>query len=490
MWFTTRVNRRMRRGTALAVALLFAFSSTLAALANPTLLLISSDPYTNTTSQHRTEVEPDTFAAGATIVSAFQVGRFFSGGASNIGFATSTDGGASWTEGFLPATTVFATPAGVYGRASDPVVAFDAKHGVWLISYLGIRDPFPPVDVLVSRSTNGLTWSNPVVVNNSGHFLDKNWTACDNTASSPFYGNCYTEFDDNTLGDLIQMSTSSDGGVSWGAALGTANNAHGIGGQPLVQPNGTVIVPINGFAGVNFLMLSFTSSDGGASWSKTNIIARVGFHHAAGGIRDSIPLPSAETDASGKVYVVWQDCHFEPTCNASDLVLSTSTDGKKWSKLTRIPLDPRGSGVDHFIPGLAVDRSTSGSSAHLVVTFYYYSVANCTTATCQLNVGYATSADGGATWTATQQLAGPMTLTWLPNTSQGFMVGDYISTSFSGAPAYPAIAVANAPSGSTFDEATYTVVGGLSAGGSASAAKDQLDASSNDRLTSSSLTSQ
>jgi hypothetical protein len=490
MWFTMRFSPGMRRGTAIAVALLFAFSSTLAALAKPTLLQISSDPYTNTDSQHKTEVEPDTFAAGSTIVSAFQVGRFFNGGASNIGFATSTNGGKSWTQGFLPGTTVFATPAGVYARASDPTVAFDAKHGVWLISYLGLRNPFPPVDVLVSRSTDGLTWSLPVVVNNDGHFLDKNWTACDDTASSPFYGNCYTEFDDNTLGDLIQMSTSSDGGVTWGAALPTGNNAHGIGGQPLVQPNGTVIVPINGFAGVNFLMLAFTSSDGGASWSNTHSIARVGFHHAAGGIRDSIPLPSAEMDASGTVYVVWQDCHFEPTCNASDLVLSTSTNGKQWSKLTRIPLDPRGSGVDHFIPGLSVDPSTAGSSAHLVVTFYYYPNANCTTSTCQLDVGYSTSADGGATWTANTQLAGPMSLTWLPNTTQGFMVGDYISTSFAGAPAYPAIAVANAPSGGVFDEATYTIKGGLSVGGSANAAKDQTDASSNDTLTSSSLTSQ
>jgi BNR repeat-like domain len=490
MRFIMRFGRRMRRGTTIAVALLFAFSSTLIALAKPTLLQISSDPYTNTDSEHKTEVEPDTFAAGSTIVSAFQVGRFFNGGASNIGFATSTNGGKSWTQGFLPGTTVFATPAGVYARASDPTVAFDAKHGVWLISYLGLRNPFPPVDVLVSRSTDGLTWSNPVVVNNDGDFLDKNWTACDDTASSPFYGNCYTEFDDNTLGDLIQMSTSSDGGQTWGAALPTGNNAHGIGGQPLVQPNGTVIVPINGFAGANFLMLSFTSSDGGASWSNTHIIARVGFHHAAGGIRDSIPLPSAEMDASGTVYVVWQDCHFEPTCNASDLVLSTSTDGKQWSKLTRIPLDPRGSGVDHFIPGLAVDPTSAGSSAHLVVTFYYYPVANCTTATCQLDVGYATSADGGATWTANTQIAGPMSLTWLPTTTQGFMVGDYLSTSFSGAPAYPAIAVANAPSGGIFDEATYTVKGGLSAGGNASAAKDQTDASSNDTLTTSSLTSQ
>ena len=183
-------------------------------MAAPTLLLLSSDPYTNTTSQHATELEPDTFSFGSTIVAAFQVGRFFNGGASNIGFATSTTNGSSWTAGFLPATTVFATPAGPYPRASDPSVAFDAKDGVWLISYLGIKNPSGPVDVLVSRSTDGLNWGNPVVVNATGHFNDKNWTVCDNTATSPFYGNCYTEFDDNTLGDLMQMSTSTKGATA------------------------------------------------------------------------------------------------------------------------------------------------------------------------------------------------------------------------------------------------------------------------------------
>src|SRR6266851_1768896 len=489
----------MRGLMAMTLALVFALSSTISAFASVTLLRLSTDPYTNTTSQHATEVEPDTLSSGKTFVSAFQVGRFFNGGASNIGFATSTNGGKGFTSGFLPSSTVFATPPGIYPRASDPSVAFDAKHGVWIISWLGIKSPSGPVDVLVSRSTDGLNWGTPVVVNADGHFNDKNWTVCDNSASSPFFGNCYTEFDDNTLGDLIQMSTSSDGGLTWGAGQSTANDAHGIGGQPLVQPNGTVIVPINGFAGRNFLIVAFTSTDGGASWSKTNIVARVGFHHAAGGIRDSIPLPSAEMDSSGKVYVVWQDCHFEPTCNASDLVLSTSTDGKSWSKLTRIPLDSRGSGVDHFIPGLAVDNSTSDGSARLVVTFYFYPDANCTTATCQLNVGFSTSADGGATWTSNTQLAGPMTLTWLPNTTQGRMVGDYISTSFVGGPAFPAFAVASAPTSGGSDcftatpncnEATFTVKGGLSVGEGGNPASDQTNAGSNDTLTSSSLTDQ
>src|ERR1041385_6544514 len=71
---------------------------------------LSTDTFTNTTSQHATEVEPDTFAFGSTIVSAFQVGRFTDGGGSNAGWATSTNNGSTWTNGFLPGTTPFSTP--------------------------------------------------------------------------------------------------------------------------------------------------------------------------------------------------------------------------------------------------------------------------------------------------------------------------------------------------------------------------------------------
>ena len=73
------------------------------AQANVTLTRVSADPFTNATSQHATEVEPDTFANGSTVVAAFQVGRFFNGGATDIGFVRSGDGGATWdAPGFLP----------------------------------------------------------------------------------------------------------------------------------------------------------------------------------------------------------------------------------------------------------------------------------------------------------------------------------------------------------------------------------------------------
>src|SRR5215469_6084969 len=95
--------------TALTVAILFVLASTALAFASSGgITQLSSDPYTNNTSQHQTEVEPDSFSNGSTIVMAFQVGRFFDGGASNVGWATSTNGGATWTSGFLPGITTFA----------------------------------------------------------------------------------------------------------------------------------------------------------------------------------------------------------------------------------------------------------------------------------------------------------------------------------------------------------------------------------------------
>src|SRR6266566_3070805 len=298
------LSRPIRALLAITLALVFAFSSTILAFASVSLLQLSSDPFTNSTSQHQTEVEPDTFAFGSTLVSAFQVGRDFAGGASGIGFATSTNGGTSFTKGFLPATTPFSTPpSSTHLRASDPSVAFDAKHGVWLISFTALAVAPAPggkpiIDVLVSRSTDGLTWSNPVLVEADGHFNDKDWIVCDTRASSPGYGNCYIEFDDASIADLILMSTSRDGGRTWGAALPTADHGHGLGGQPLVQPNGTVIVPLEGFAGLNDKdIVSFTSTDGGASWSRVTKIAAVRFHTPAGTIRAGI-LPSAEIDAS------------------------------------------------------------------------------------------------------------------------------------------------------------------------------------------------
>jgi hypothetical protein len=466
---TARFTQPTRRVAAVIVSLVLALMFPLSVLANVAVTQISSDPYTNTDSQHATQVEPDSFAFGNTIVTVVQTGRFFNGGASNICWSTSTNAGGSWTNGCLPGLTNNTPPGGgTFDRVSDPVVAYDARHNVWLVSTLPLIGRSSTVSptaagVYTSRSTDGgLTWGNPIFVTGSNlQSPDKNWIVCDNTATSPFYGNCYTEWDANGDGNRIYMSTSTDGGLTWGPRLKPANNATGIGGQPLVQPNGTVIVPIDNAN--ETALLAFNSTNGGASWSATTTITTISSHTVAGSLRTG-PLPSAEIDAAGKVYVVWQDCRFRTGCKANDIVMTTSTNGTTWTAVTRIPIDNTGSGVDHFIPGLAVDNTTSGGTAKLALAYYYYPKARCNANTCQLNVGYISSTNAGGSWSAPTQLAGPMSLSWLANTSQGRMVGDYISTSYSGGTAHPVFTLASAPSGTVFNEATFTPTTGLISG--------------------------
>jgi hypothetical protein len=427
-----------------------------AAGANVALTQVSSDPFTNRTSQHATELEPDTFAYGSTVVAAFQVGRFFNGGATDVGVVRSGDGGNTWgAPAFLPGMTFSAGVAdSPYERVSDPSVAYDARHATWLVSSIPLTSTTHVPIVFVNRSVDdGQTWENPIALlppAGKKVDLDKNWSVCDNHSGSPFYGTCYTEFDNFGGGGTMMVSTSTDGGLTWNPPQSTAGNDKGLGGQPVVQPDGTVVVPFESFNGK---IEAFTSTDGGASWTKGIEVASIRFHDVAGDLRTS-PLPSAEVDGAGRVDVVWEDCRFRAKCAANDIVLSTSTDGVAWSKPARIPIDDVTSGVDHFIPGLAVDPATSGATAHLALTYYFYPDATCADG-CQLDVGYISSPDGGAHWGGPTQLAGPMTLDQIALSSQGPMVGDYISTSFSGSTATTVFAVGRPATTASFDEAMY-----------------------------------
>lgn len=417
--------------------------------AQVSLTQLSEDTFTDTPSQHSTEVEPSTFSFGSTIVSAFQVARIFGGGGADIGFATSTDGGVTWTHGYLPGITIY--QGGLNSAASDASVAYDALHKVWLISTLPIGND---TSVAVSRSSDGITWGNPITVTGSAS-ADKNWIVCDDTPTSHYYGNCYSEWDNTNNGDEIQMSTSTDGGQTWGPALATAAQDFGIGGVPLVKAGGKVIVPIVGFNGD---IIAFNSTNGGKSWSAAVNIAADISHGEAGGLR-SAGLISSAIDAGGKIYVMWPDCRFRTNCSANDIVYSTSATGTTWSAVKRVPIDAVTSTVDHFITGLAIAPGTKGSKAQLALAYYFYPVSNCVN-NCALSVGFIQSATGGNTWTTAETLAGPMQLTWLPGTFSGTMVADYISVGFGGGKAFPVFAAAQAKTGSLFHEAIFTTTSG------------------------------
>ena len=141
--------------------------------------------------------------------------------------------------------------------------------------------------------------------------------------------------------------------------------------SPWCGPNGTVIVPI---ANANETAIgAFNSTNGGASWSAVTTIATIRHHTVAGCLREG-PLPSAEIDGAGTVYVAWADCRFRRACKTNDIVVSHSLNatGTSWSAVSRVPIDGTNSGIDHFIPGLAVNKATSGGTAQLGLTYYFY----------------------------------------------------------------------------------------------------------------------
>lgn len=413
-------------------------------------LRVSHDPYTNSSSQHQTQVEPDSFAFGSTEVSTFQSGRFTDGGASNIGWASTPDGGGTWNSGFLPGITEFSAPPGLFPRVSDPSVAYDAKHATWMIATLAFS---PTADAfLISRSADGSAWDLPVVAFQSDQDLDfdKQWIVCDNWQTSPFYGNCYLTWADFGTNKLVTQ-TSSDGGLTWGAPVPSPSFGSDSlnGSQPVVRPDGMVV---NLFSGRTTLGESI-STDGGKSFTPAITILVQDFTDV-GGIRSS-PFPSVEVDAAGTIYAAWNDCGLRRRCTGDDIAFISSTNGRTWSQPKRVPTGGTEAGHDYFMPGLAADPAAAG---HLGIV--YYDLKTCR---CRISAWFIGSTNGGGSWGKPQRLdTRAMKLAWLARTTLGLMLGDYVSTSFVNGKPLPVFMLAAPPVRSSLREAAFVTTRGVS----------------------------
>jgi BNR repeat-like domain len=402
---------------------------------------LSVDPFTNGDSQHETAVEPDSFANGDVVVAVFQVGRREGGGASNIGTAVSRNGGRTWTRSALRGTTASSSPTGPEVAVSDPAVAWDTAHGVWLVSVLGVERSF--THIYVARSADAVNWSLPVDTAD-GAVLDKEWIACDNGAASPFRGRCYLEYSDDAANTTVSQYTT-DGGLTWSAPT-TAGQIL-VGTQPVVQPNGTLVVVAGDYrneAALTGSIVALRSTDGGKTFAPFTV---ADLQSADNTPMRAISLPSVEADSTGTLYATWADCRFRPGCAQNDLVLSTSTDGMTWTAPTRVT-----SVGGAFIPGLAADPAHPGRLAVVFAHFY----GRCANPPCTLGVGMVQSRDGGKTWSAPQRLdAQPFSTNWLPRAESGRMVGDYFSTSFAGGSVVPVFALATTQLKGRFREAIF-----------------------------------
>ena len=409
---------------------------------------IANDALTNLgVAQHRTQLESHSLANGSTIVSVFQNGRYADGAATAIGFSTSTNGGRSWRSGLLPGVTRYSPSPGQSARASDPVVAWDALHGVWLANTLIVGDTFS--GLFVSRSTDGLTWSAPVTAaRTSGPNLayDKNWIVCDNGAASPFRGSCYIAYNAVTSRRMV-MLISRDGGVTWSAPV-TIEAVFGggsIGAVPLVQPDGALTVVYIG--GDN--MVASRSTDGGTTFGQPVVVSPL----RAADLRAvrAPPLPAATVDAAGRLYMLWTDCRFRASCTSNDLVLSTSTDGSTWSAPARLPR----AGYDYFVPGIAAHPTIAGR----VAVVSYLRTRSCAPGACQFGVAFLRSANSGGTWSAPQRLeAEAVQPGWVADSNLGAFLGDYVGIAYTSAGAVPTFPFATHPTGSVLNEAMFASV--------------------------------
>jgi hypothetical protein len=422
---------------------------------NPALYLAEADPPYG---QKNTEVEPASFAWGSKLVTTFQAWRLVDGGANELAWATSGDGGVHWRTGKLP--------LGVYHGASDSVVTFDAAHHVWLISGIGFRSDHD--DVFVARSPDGARWSAPVVAAyDVDEGYDKEWITCDNSARSPFRGRCYLAYVD-TSSWFLEIQTSDDGGKTWLKPQRLQPGVTGPGAVfsgpvPVTRPNGDLVVPYSFFAPLDPVqqedrVAAVVSHDGGATFTPPIRIAALEAADDAAGIR-APALPSVTVDAAGRLYVAWQDGRFRRSGDDNDIVFATSPGGTRWSEPARIPLSRA---PTYFLPAIAVDPATSGGKAHLAVAYYSHRPGpGCTTFVpgCyeQIDAWLVQSYNAGRTWDKPRQLnRQSMRVDWLAQTAIGGMLGDYISVSFVHGRPVPVIALAGPPTRAGLDESIFT----------------------------------
>jgi hypothetical protein len=314
-------------------------------------------------SEPDTLVEPDIEVSPTNpnwAVAAAHDGRYPDGGAVDISYAWTHDGGKTWRHAPVPGITKAA--GGTWDRASDPVVAWGPDGSVYL-SILPVSVDCPS-GVTVSRSTDGgKTFGPPVLVHYSdtcNYSDDKNWLVIDNSPVSPHYGRLYqfwTPFisDDagNTTGFPQALRWSDDKGRHWSnTTYVTPRNIGTQDSQPMIQPDGTITdayldygTDLEGREGPEGNVghhhgegeattqaaaepadnwAARTSHDGGKTWSSEVLIT-----NDAGEGPDGIRccLPSATADpVTGRLFTAWD------SATPDQVKLSESFDGRHWSR--------------------------------------------------------------------------------------------------------------------------------------------------------------
>lgn len=190
------------------------------------------------------------------------------------GFSTSTDGGQTWTSGFMPPVP------GSSFTFGDPVVAVD-RDGTFHFAGLG-ADPASQSTIQVNRSLDGgRTWSEAVVVQQDDG-SDKEWLAVGADPLLPSRDNIYVTWTSfQTDRSELRFGRSTDGGLTWNTKtiFAPGPDPNPANPQSFVQFSNTTVDRITSRLYVPFLQFSnadpdyiriLVSDDGGETFSFLN----------------------------------------------------------------------------------------------------------------------------------------------------------------------------------------------------------------------------
>jgi len=312
-----------------------------------------------------TQSENTLTAFGNTVIVGFNDSGSNAGGSNKFtGFARSTDGGATFTDGGT-------LPTNPNGDAGDPVLARNEATGRIYFATL----QFSNSGIMVFRSDdNGATWAAPVqgAPGKSG-FQDKEWITVDNFAGAGA-GNVYLVARDFGAGNGIYFFRSTNNGDTFGPSGGTLIVSGSQGAFVAVGPDHSIYV--FWYAGTTLQMRK--SIDQGLTFGAPVIVASglVGGTNgdlALTGIRQgtttqagfrSSEFPHAAVNpVTGNVYVTFAN---NPAgVDKADIFVTQSTDGgATWGPPVRVNDDT--TTTDQWQPTLAV----TPDGANLGI-FYY-----------------------------------------------------------------------------------------------------------------------
>lgn len=287
------------------------------------------------------QAEESMASRGSNVLVAFNDGQGFVAGnpyKDSQGYAYSTNGGATFTDGGVPPKPA-GYPAWVW--TSDPVVSVNEKTNKFYYLGQASSDATHNAIGLVAGSFSGASfvWDSARVVRieaNVDYFLDKPWMVADSSSGNVYVS--WTTFDATTPANWIDFTRSTNVGRTWSTPMQISNyETDGLvqASRPVMGPAGVLYVTwqaIGDTIEVDYLKFTRSLNQGVAFDPEVTPVSYIpNFGTGAPGYNREfgVHFPDVAVDRvgtnRGRIYLAWNESYnhlndvFIPTGNRSEV---------------------------------------------------------------------------------------------------------------------------------------------------------------------------